>query len=275
MNADRVLSAYTWAFLAFMFTPLILMVISSVNDTSPPSVSEWGGVTGKWYAFFWMPEAGLRADPVLRSIDRDRFIGCFENSLAVGSIVVPLSLVLGLAGAVLLTRWRARANGVLWWILLSPILAPGVVLGLSALVFWGRLGVGAGLFTIVMAQVTFIASYTLLILMARLQRQPVELEEAALDLGASPFRVFRRITLPFLLPALASAAVIALLASMENYNTTMFAKGGSCTLATEIGAMSRNPNGHPPVINALGTVIILVTVCAALLHTFFLKRDKG
>ncbi|MEL6337399.1 MAG: ABC transporter permease [Pseudomonadota bacterium] len=274
MNADRVLSAYTWAFLAFMFAPLVLMIISSFNDNSPPSVTEWGGLTTKWYAFFWVPETSLREDPVLRLLDRDRFVGCFENSVAIGVIVVPLSLVLGLAGAVLLTRWRSRANGLLWWILLSPMLAPGVVLGLSALVFWGRLGVGAGTFTIIMAQTTFIASYTLLILMARLQRQPVELEEAALDLGAGPFRVFRRITLPFLLPALASAGVIALLASMENYNTTMFAKGGSCTLATEIGAMSRNPNGHPPVINALGTVIILVTVSAALLHTFLLKRER-
>ena len=273
MTSARVLSWYTWGFLAFMFAPLILMVISSVNDISPPSVTEWRGTTGKWYAFFWMPEADLRADPVLRALDRDRFNGCFQNSVSVAVVVVPLALVLGLAGAVLLTRWRSRLNGFLWWLLLSPMLAPGVVLGLSALVFWGRLGVNAGLFTIMMAQVTFIAGYPLLILMARLQRQPVELEEAALDLGASPFHVFRRITLPFLLPALASAAVIALMASMENYNTTMFAKGGSCTFATEIGAMSRNPNGHPPVINAVGTIIIVLTVGAALLHTFLLRRE--
>ncbi|MEH6647293.1 ABC transporter permease subunit [Sulfitobacter sp.] len=70
------------------------------------------------------------------------------------------------------------------------------------------------MFTIMMAQVTFVAGYPLLILMARLQRQPIEFEEAALDLGASPFHVFRRITLPLLLPALASTAVIALLSSI-------------------------------------------------------------
>ncbi|MEL7253256.1 MAG: ABC transporter permease subunit [Pseudomonadota bacterium] len=273
ITANGVLTAYTWAFLAFMFAPLLLMIVSSFNNTSPPSVTEWGGFTDKWYAFFWMPEAELRADPVLRVLDRDRFMACFGNSLQVSAVVVPLSLLLGLAGAVLLTRWRSRANGILWWVLLSPMLAPGVILGLSALVFWGRLGVNAGLFTIMMAQVTFIAGYPLLILMARLQRQPVELEEAALDLGASPFHVFRRITLPFLLPALASAGVIAFMASMENYNTTMFAKGGACTFATEIGAMSRNPNGHPPVINAVGTVIILLTVAAALTHTVLTRRE--
>lgn len=273
MTANRLLSAYTWAFLIFMFGPLILMVISSFNDVSPPSVTEWHGLTGKWYAFFWMPEEALRADPVLRALDRDRFIGCFGNSLTVAGVVVPLALILGLAGAVLLTRWRSRANGLLWWVLLSPMLAPGIVLGLSALVFWGRLGVNAGLFTIMMAQVTFVAGYPMLILMARLQRQPIELEEAALDLGATPLRVFRRLTLPYLAPALISAGVIAFMASMENYNTTMFAKGGACTFSTEIGAMARNPNGHPPVINAVGTVIILLTVAAALAHTFLSRRE--
>ncbi len=275
MTSSRVLNAYTCAFLAFMFAPLILMIVTSVNDASPPSVTDWEGLTAKWYRFFWMPVEELRADPVLRALDRGRLAACFGNSLKVATAVVPLSLLLGLSGAILLTRWRSRLNGLLWWVLLSPLLAPGIVLGLSALVFWQRLGVDAGLFTIVAAQVTFIAGYPMLILMARLQRQPVELEEAALDLGASPFRVFRRITLPFLAPALATAGIIALLASMENYNTTMFAKGGSCTFATEIGAMARNPNGHPPVINAVGTVIIAITVAAAFLHAWLRRREAG
>jgi len=274
VTANGFLGLYTWAFLIFMFAPLALMVVASVNDISPPSVTDWQGTTGKWYAFFWMEEEALRADPVLRALDRDRFVGCFENSLVVAAVVVPLALILGLAGAVMLTRWRSRYNGFLWWVLLSPLLAPGIVLGLSALVFWGNVGMDAGLFTIMMAQLTFIAGYPMLIIMARLQRQPIEYEEAALDLGASPWRVFRRITLPFLAPALVSAGVIAFMASMENYNTTMFAKGGACTFATEIGAMARNPNGHPPVINAVGTVIIALTVTAALIHTFLMKREE-
>jgi spermidine/putrescine transport system permease protein len=272
MTANRLLTLYTWVFLAFMFTPLVLMIVSSFNNMSPPSVTDWGGFTEKWYAFFWMDEAEMRADPVLRALDRERFVACFGNSLWVAGVVVPLALLLGLAGAVLLTRWQSRANGLLWWVLLSPMLAPGIVLGLSALVFWGRVGVDAGLFTIIVAQLTFIAGYPMLILMARLQRQPVELEEAALDLGASPFRIFRRITLPYLAPALVSAAVIAFMASLENYNTTMFAKGGACTFATEIGAMARNPNGHPPVINAVGTVIIVVTVLVATAHAVLKRR---
>lgn len=272
MNTDRLLNIYIGVFLVFMFSPLLLMIVTSFNDISPPSVTDWGGTTFKWYEFFWLPESELRQDPVLRVLDRDRFGMCFVNSLQIAAIVVPLSLVLGLSGAIVLVRWQSRANGLLWWILLSPMLAPGIVLGLSALIFWGDLGVNAGLFTIMMAQLTFTAGYPLLIILARLQRLPVQLEEAARDLGASPLRTFYRITLPYLRPALVSAAVITFLASMENYNTTMFAKGGSCTFATEIGAMSRNPNGHPPIINAVGTIIILLTMSFAGLHAWLRKR---
>jgi spermidine/putrescine transport system permease protein len=269
----RILQAYTWAFVAFMLAPLVLMVVASVNDVSPPSAFDWRGFTTKWHRWLWMPEAEARADPVLRTIDRGRLIGCLRNSAIVAGAVAPLSLVLGLSGAVLLTRWRARASGALWWVLLSPMLAPGVVLGLSTLIFWRQLGVSAGLATIILAQTTFVAGYPLLIVMARLQRQPPDQEEAALDLGASPFFVFRRVTLPFLAPALASAAVIATLASVENYNTTMFSKGGACTFATEIGAMSRLATGHPPVIYAIGAAIIVVTVAAAAAWTFALRAE--
>lgn len=274
MTAQRLLNLYTWAFLAFMFAPLLLMILSSFNDTSPPSVTNWQGFTTKWYRFFWMPVEEIRADDVLRMLDRDRLLGCMANSFKISAVVVPLSLLLGLAGAVFLTRWQSRFNGFLWWVLLSPMLAPGVVLGLSTLVFWDRLGVSAGLFTIMMAQLTFIAGYPMLILMARLQRQPIELEEAAQDLGASPLRIFFRITLPFLAPALFSAGIIAFMASLENYNTTMFAKGGACNFATEIGAMVRNPNGHPPVINSVGTVIILLTLAFALGHAWLKSKES-
>lgn len=271
-SANRLLNLYVCLFLLFMFTPLLLLMIASVNDVSPPSATDWRGFTWKWYAFFTMDEDALRADPVLRMLDRDRLLSCLGNSLWVTLWVVPMSLILGISGALALSRLQTRAQGLLWWILLSPMLAPGVILGLSTLIFWTRFGVDAGLTTIILAQITFIAGYPMLIVMARLQRQPPEHEQAALDLGASPWQVLTRITLPYLAPAIVSAAVIAFLASFENYNTTMFAKGGSCTFSTELGAMSRNPNGHPPVINAVGTAIIILTFVFALLHAFRMKQ---
>ena len=150
--SQRILSGYTMLFVLFMFLPLVLLMVASVNDVSPPSVTDWQGLTGKWYAFLWMDDASLRADPVLRALDQDRFYACFGNSMIVGAFVVPLSLILGLSGAILLTRWQSRFNGFLWWVLLSPMLAPGIVLGLSTLILWSEVGVSAGLPTIIVAQ---------------------------------------------------------------------------------------------------------------------------
>ena len=111
----------------------------------------------------------------------------------------------------------------------------------------------------------------MLMFMARLQRQDRMLEEAALDLGASTFMVFRRITLPFLAPTIFTAAVIAFLQSIENYNTTVFAIGGNWTLVTEIG--SRFRFGLSPVINVIGVIFVAITIVAASAYTLLRQRE--
>lgn len=111
------------------------------------------------------------------------------------------------------------------------------------------------------AESVFIVPNCMPMFMARLQRQDRGLEEAGFDLGASPFLVFRRINLPFLMPTIATAAVIAFLQSIENYDSTFFAIGGSWTLVTEIGARMRF--GLSPVVNAIGVIFVTITVIAA------------
>lgn len=267
------LQTYTGIFLLFLFSPMLVMMVASFNDTSPPSAFNWQGFTTKWYGFFWESKESLSEDPVLRAVDRERFIRCALSSLHIALYVVPLSLVLGLSGALVVTRVRSRVTSFLWWVFLSPILLPGVVVGLSTLILWKSVGANAGIFTIVLAHSSFIASYCMLILISRLDKFPIEQERAAFSLGATPWQTFWRVTFPFLLPSILSAAVISFLASIENYNTTMFVKGAACTLATEIGAMTKNVHGHPPVINALGTCIVIITLIFAILHTFA-KRNE-
>ena len=161
---------------------------------------------------------------------------------------------------------------MLYAVLVSPLLIPGIILGISTLIFWGRVDVPGGLFLTVLAQTSFIASYSMLLFMARLQRQDRVLEEAALDLGASSFFMFRRITVPFLAPTLITGAVIGFLQSIENYNTTIFAIGGDWTLVTEIG--SRFRFGLSPVINVIGVLFVVLTVIAATLYTIQKEREK-
>ena len=252
-----VLNLYLGLFFLYMFLPLILMVVAGFNDFSPPSVTVWRGFTFRWFG-------ELAADARM-------WIGLL-NSVLIATLVIVIALPLGLAGAFLVTRLQSRFNGVLYGVMVSPLLTPGIILGISTLVFWRDLSVSGGLFTAAVAQATFIASYAMLMFMARLQRQDVTLEEAAMDLGATHARAFRRITIPFLKPTIVTASVIAFLQSFENYNTTIFSIGGSHTLVTEIG--SRMRFGLSPVVNVIGIIFVVLTVVFAAIYVLFSEREK-
>lgn len=252
-----VLNLYLGLFFLYMFLPLILMVVAGFNDFSPPSVTVWRGFTFRWFG-------ELAADT--------RMWTGLLNSVLIATLVIVIALPLGLAGAFLVTRLQSRFNGLLYGVMVSPLLTPGIILGISTLVFWRDLSVSGGLFTAAMAQATFIASYAMLMFMARLQRQDVTLEEAAMDLGATHARAFWRITIPFLKPTIVTASVIAFLQSFENYNTTIFAIGGSHTLVTEIG--SRMRFGLSPVVNVIGIIFVVLTVVFAAIYVLFREREK-
>lgn len=252
-----VLNVYLGVFFLYMFLPLILMVVAGFNDYSPPSVTVWKGFTFKWFG-------ELAAD--------GRMWSGLVNSVLIAALVIVIALPLGLAGAFLVTRLQSRFNGLLYGLMVSPLLTPGIILGISTLIFWRDLSVPGGLFTAAMAQATYIASYAMLMFMARLQRQDVTLEEAAMDLGATHAQAFRRITIPFLKPTIVTAGVIAFLQSFENYNTTIFSIGGSHTLVTEIG--SRMRFGLSPVVNVIGIIFVVLTVVFAAIYVLFREREK-
>lgn len=256
--ADAILNGYLVIFFAYMFLPLTFMVAAAFNASPTPSVTDWQGFSLRWFE-------ALPQD--------ERFIQGLGHSLLIAAGVIALSIPLGLAGALVLTRLQSGAATLLYTVLVSPILTPGIVLGVTTMIFWrDSFGVEAGLLTATIAQSAYIASYCMLMFMARLQRQDRVLEEAALDLGASSFFVFRRVTLPFLMPTVLSASVIAFLQSIENYNTTFFAIGGSWTLVTEIGARMRF--GLSPVINVIGVIFVVLTICAATLWVVARQRSS-
>lgn len=256
-GSTLVLRLYMAVFFAYMFLPLGVMVAAGVNDYSPPSITVWRGFTLRWFSEFW-------ADA--------RMWSGLVNSLIIAGAVMALALPMGLAGALLLTQLGRRSAGLVYTVMVSPLLTPGIIIGISTVIFWRNLNVTAGLFTAILAQSAFIASYAMLMFMARLQRQDLTLEEAALDLGATRARAFRRITLPFLKPTIVTAAVIAFLQSFENYNTTIFSIGGNHTLVTEIGARMRF--GISPIINAIGILFIIVTVICAVAWALIRQRER-
>jgi spermidine/putrescine transport system permease protein len=251
--------AYLLLFFGFLLGPLIIMSITAFNSSSFPRVLPWECLSFEWFS---------------RLADDTRVIRGLQLTAIVGVFVVILSLVLGLAGALLLTQIFPRARAAYYTIVTSPILMPGIVIGIATVLFWDRvahyLGAGRdtlfyhGVFLTVLGQSSFIASYCMLVFIARLQRFDEGQIEAALDLGATHVQAFRKILLPFLRPAIFSAAVVAFLASFENYNTSVFTLGHLSTFTVVIAQKVRL--GLDPSISALAVIIITASLFLALLN---------
>ncbi|NQW00061.1 MAG: ABC transporter permease [Rhodospirillales bacterium] len=243
------------------------MGVTAFNSPGFPRAAPWECLTFEWFEVL--------------SNDK-RIVNGLINSFIIGLGTVILSVVLGLAGALMLTQIYPKLRATYYTIIIAPILIPGVVLGISTLVFWDRvnimLGLGSdsilhnGLLLTILGQSTFIASYCMLVFLARLQRFDMGLTEAALDLGATNVQAFRKILLPFLAPAIASAAVLAFLASFENYNTTTFTFGKYPTLTIELAQKVRY--GIDPSISALAFTIVVLTIFAALINEVSQRRKQ-
>lgn len=237
---------YVLAFFVYLFAPLVVMSAAAFNTSRFPTVTPWLGTTTEWFSAMANDAAMWRA---------------LWTSAVVALGVVAIAVPVGTAAALVLTSLHSRARSVLYALMVSPLLTPGVVIGIATLVLWRQIGVGGGLLLIVLAQASFISAYVMLMVAARLQRFDRTLEEAALGLGASKPMVFRRIVLPFLKPALLAAALIATLQSVENYNTTLFVRGFETPLTVYIATKVRT--GLTPAVNALALVMIAVTVVGA------------
>lgn len=255
------LGAYLLIFFSYLLGPLLVMSLTAFNSAAFPSVSPWACFTYEWF------------DVLLK--DKHIRDGIYY-SIIIGIGTVILAVSMGLAASIVLTQVWPRLRSTYYTMIIAPILIPGVVLGISTLVFWDRVSVflGAGdgtflhglfhngIFLTILGQSSFIASYAMLVFVARLQRFDPGLTEAALDLGATHTQAFRKILLPFMRPAIASAAVLAFLASFENYNTTTFTIIDYKTLTTVLAQKVRL--GINPSISSLAFIIIVLTVFAAL-----------
>jgi len=249
--------AYLALFMGYLLFPLLYMMLLAFNDSRIPTHRDFR-FTVKWFGAAW---------------DDERMWQGLETSFIIGILVVAISIPLGLAGAILLVRLQIRARSLVYAILVSPILAPGIVLGISTFIFWSQqLGFRAGWWTAALAQCSFIAAYCMLIFMARLQRLDVSLEEAALDLGAKPRHIFWRITVPYMRPAFLSAAALAFLQSFENYTTTYFSIGAEQTFTIFIANKVRQ--GVTPAVNAVAFVIIVLTIALSIIANMRRTRQR-
>jgi spermidine/putrescine transport system permease protein len=205
-----------------------------------------------------------------------------QNSIIIGLGVVAISVPVGLAAAIIMSQIYHRARSLYYLVTISPLLTPGVIIGISTVIFWKDvMGVTEftkavfykGIILAILGQASFVSAYCLLIFMARLTRFDRAQEEAALDLGASYPQVFWHILLPFLKPAIVSAFVIGFLSSFENYNTTTFAILADKTLVTVLAGEIRQ--GTNPALSALAVIIISVSLIGAIFYEIAKRREQA
>ena len=260
-TSERLRRAITGLFLllffVYLFAPLVYMMIAAFNSSRIPAVIPWRSFTTDWFGVMWNDQRMWRG---------------LRMSGLIGLFVVLLSVPIGLAGAFLITRINIAGKSLIYGVLVAPVLMPGIIIGLSTLIFWDtRFGIGGRWSLSVLGQTSFIAAYCMLIFMARLQRFDPTLEEAAMDLGATPRQAFWSVTVPFLRPAILSASALAFLQSFENYNTTLFTIGNDLTFTMYIAGKVRV--GVTPAINALACVMILLTVVAGIVYELLRRRE--
>ncbi len=260
--------AFVALFFAYLFGPLIIMSLTAFNSSQFPRVTPWECFSVEWFDVL---------------INDAKLMNGLRNSLVIGFGVILIAVPVGMAGALMLTQVGRRVRPWYYTIVISPILVPGVVLGISTLIFWDRMGrmfnagydsiFYDGIFLTILGQATFISAYAMLVFIARLQRFDPAQEEAALDLGATHVQTFRKILLPFMKPAIGSAAVLAFLASFENYNTTVFTILSSETLTTVLASKVRY--GINPSISALAVIIVSLTLVGAVVFEILKRREQA
>jgi spermidine/putrescine transport system permease protein len=237
----RWLATYVALVLLFLHLPLLILMAFSFN-ASRFSV-EWTGFTLAWFR-------GLA--------DRPDILAGLRNSLVVGVTSTIISTVLGTMLALALSRHRFRGRRAMESLLYVPLVTPEIVVGISLLVLFAAMGVRLGIATIVIAHVAFSISFVTVVVRARLAGMDGHLEEAAMTLGAGPWRSFRRVTLPLIMPGVVAGALLAFTLSFDDYVITSFVAGsGSSTLPVVIYGMVRR--NIDPTVNAVSTVVLLVT----------------
>jgi spermidine/putrescine transport system permease protein len=266
---------YMAVYFTFIFAPLLVTCVLAFNDSQFPSLP-WKGFTLEWFTGNLPERVGIFHD----RINLDSIWVSFQVAVC----VTLLATVVGTCGAFLFEQEVFPGKQLLYFLMLAPLVVPGVILGISILLFSTTLGIffeehwglDVGLFRpgfwlVVLGQFSFIATLVTLVVSARLKKFDPTLEEAALNLGANRFEVIRHITLRYLRPAILGAGAVAFLMSFENFNTTLFLVGSEATLPVNLYLQVRD--GSTPVINAISFLLIVGTSLAAFANLYFSRKD--
>jgi len=249
---------------AFLYVPILSMIVYSFNNSR--LVTVWDSAhspTLKWYALL---------------MQNEQIMGAALLSIKVATLNACISVVLGtLAGLVLARFGRFRGRTLLGAMTAAPLVMPEIITGLSMLMLFVAMErligwpAGRGITTITIAHVTFSMAYVTVIIQSRLANFDDSLEEAAMDLGARPVTVFRRITLPLIMPAVVSGWLLAFTLSWDDVVISQFVAGPSSTTLPMV-IFSKVRLGVSPDINALATIMVLIVATGVVVSALWLRR---
>jgi spermidine/putrescine transport system permease protein len=265
-GVERLLAGNAWLVFAFLYLPILLLVVLSFNDNR--LVGVWTEPSLRWY----------------RALFTDRAVlGALRNSITVAVISTIVSTILGTAAGLSLERFRYRGQRAFDGLLYLPVIIPDVTMAVMMLLFFVQafdlmgalLGVNAtfGIGTISLSHIAFNISFVAVVVRARIAGLDASLEEAAADLYASRWQAFRRVTLPLIAPGVAGGALLALTLSLDEVVITSFVAGpGSTTLPVYVFGLVRR--GVTPLINAV-SVLMLVGSMLLVLTSLLLSSRRG
>ena len=265
---------FIFTYFVILFAPLVVTMILAFNNSMYPSLP-WEGFTLDWFFGDGPQKFGIFHDETnLRSL---------ATSFRVAAVVMVISTFLGTCAAFLFEQENFRFKGVLYFLMIAPLVIPGVILGISILMFANSVGVAIenlfgvyatwlvpGFWLVVLGQSSFISTIVALVVSARLKKFDRSLEEAAYNLGANRAQVLWFITLRYLRPSIIGGAAVAFLMSFENFNTTIFTVGSQATLPINMYMQVRD--GSTPVINAISFLLIMGTSIFAAANLYMKNR---
>jgi spermidine/putrescine transport system permease protein len=251
------LTIYAALALLYLFLPIAVVIAFSFNDPKGRFNFTWQGFTiDNWLHPFGFPGLG----PAMRL------------SLEIALLSSILATALGTFIALALVRYGFRGRGAVNLLIFLPMSTPEIVLGASLLTLFLNRGVATGFGTILIAHIMFNISYVVVTVKARLVGFDRHLEEAAMDLGATPWETFRRVTLPLIAPGILSAALIAFALSVDDFVITYFNAGAETTFPLFVWGAARV--AVPPQINVIGSMIFLIAI-ALMFANIVLQRRRG
>jgi putrescine transport system permease protein len=242
---------------AFLYIPILLLIIFSFNESK--LVTVWGGWSTKWYSSLLQNDAMLDAAWV---------------TARVGLVSATLATILGTMAAIVLVRMgRFPGRTLFSGLTYAPLVMPEVITGLSLLLLFVAMGLDRGFWTVIIAHTTFTMCFAAVVIQSRLVDFDKSVEEAAMDLGATPLQTFFQVTLPIIAPSVISAWLLAFTLSLDDLVIASFASGpGATTLPMKIYSQVRL--GVTPEINAISTIMIAVVTLGVLIASFLTKQQS-